>query len=102
MGAKLSKDHLLPTIPVIQTIPRCLAQRNESFRVVVPTSSSTLSNPPGHTTLTCPANRPGIDEDLVHAVFAHQPFTVVAARGCRDDGAVVLGNRSGCPTHQGR
>jgi len=30
---------LFPTIPVMHTMPRCLAQRSESFSVVVPTSS---------------------------------------------------------------
>ena len=52
IGVKSLNDHLLPTIPVMQTMPPCLAQRSEPFRVVVPTSSSTLSTPFGKAFLT--------------------------------------------------
>src|SRR6516165_6163607 len=58
IGLKSSNDHLLPTIPVMQTMPRCLAQRSESLSVVVPLSSRTLSAPLGKTSFTCSAMAP--------------------------------------------
>src|SRR5260370_28967302 len=58
IGANVSNDHLLPTIPVMQTIPPFLVQSRESLSVVVPTSSRSLSTPPAQTSLTCSAIDP--------------------------------------------
>ena len=44
--------HLFPTMPVMHTIPLGLAQRSESRRVVVPTSSRILLTPHGKTSFT--------------------------------------------------
>lgn len=41
IGLKLSSAHLLPTMPVMHTMPCLLAHCNESSSVDVPTSSST-------------------------------------------------------------
>ena len=66
IGLKLSRAHLLPTMPVIHTMPCWLAHCSESSSVVVPTSSS-----------TCVDNQP-TEDDVCQLVALHNKAIHVA------------------------
>ena len=88
-------------MPVMQTMPRGLAQRSESSKVVAPTSSSTLSTPLDETSRTCSASAPEFDEHLVDPVRTEQPLAIRSSGRRCDEGAMRFGDRGRRQTNRG-
>jgi hypothetical protein len=84
----------------MHTIPRCLAQRSESFSV--PTNSSTLPTPFGQTSWTCWAINPVSMNTWIGTAGTQQPFAVRVTSRRGGEGTVVFSDGRGSQPDRSR